>query len=107
MAFLVLLVFLKEYNKTPEVIFHIRLHTLWLSSSLIREQYLYANFLSAIENLVVCCPSFLLLSSTRLQLFLTIQKSRRAEKNFHNTQSLQENNVRSAANQSAHTIVAI
>ena len=74
--------------KTLQEIFHIRLHALWLSSSLIREQYLYANFLSAIENIVVRCPSFLLLSSTRLQFFLTIQKSRQAEKNFHNVWSL-------------------
>ena len=40
-------------------------------------------------------------------VLLTTQKSRRAEKKSHNAQSLQENNARSAANQSAHTIVAI
>ena len=39
-------------------------------------------FLSVIENIVVLCP-------------------------FHNARSLQENNARSAANQSARTIVAI
>ena len=39
--------------------------------------------------------------------FLTTQKSRRAEKKFHNARSLQENNARSAANQSVRTIVAI
>ena len=41
-----------------------------------------------------------------LKLLLTTQKSRRAEKKFHNAWSLQENNARSAANQSARTIVA-
>ena len=40
-------------------------------------------------------------------VLLTTQKSRRAEKKFHNARSLQENNARSAANQSARTIVAI
>ena len=38
---------------------------------------------------------------------LTTQKSRRAEKNFHNARSLQENLARSAANQNEHTIEAI
>ena len=38
---------------------------------------------------------------------LTTQKSRRAEKKFHNARSLQENLVRSAASQSTRTIVAI
>jgi len=37
------------------------------------------------------------------QIFLTTQKSRRAEKNFHDARSLQENLARSGANQSAHT----
>ena len=40
-------------------------------------------------------------------VLLTTQKSRRAEKKIHNTRSLQENNARSAANQSSHNIVAI
>ena len=40
-------------------------------------------------------------------VLLTTQKSRWAEKKFHNARSLQENNARSAANQSARTIVAI
>ena len=42
--------------KTLEVIF--RLRTLRLSSSLILKKYLYASFLSVIENIVVLCPSF-------------------------------------------------
>ena len=48
----------KNTIKPPEVIFHICLRALWLSSSPIRKQYLYASFLSVIENLVVLCPSF-------------------------------------------------
>ena len=40
-------------------------------------------------------------------LLLTTQNSRRAEKNFDNARSLQENLARSAAYQSARTIVAI
>ena len=42
-----------------------------------------------------------------LGFLLKPQKSRRAEKKIHNARSLQENNARSAANQSARTIVAI
>ena len=38
---------------------------------------------------------------------LTTQKSRKPEKKFHNARSLQKNNARSAADQSARTIVAI
>ena len=40
-------------------------------------------------------------------VLLTTQKRRRAEKKIHNARSLQENNARSAANQSVHTIEAI
>ena len=43
---------------------------------------MYASFSFSIENIVLLCP-------------------------FHNAQSLQENNARSAANQSTLTIVAI
>ena len=42
-----------------------------------------------------------------LVALLTTQKSRRAVKNVHNARSLQENNARSAANQTVRTIVAI
>ena len=45
-------------------------------------------FLLVTENIVLLCPSFLLFSPT------------------HNARSLQENNARSAANQSTRTIVA-
>ena len=41
------------------------------------------------------------------EVLVTTQKSRRAEKKFHNARSLQENDARSAANQSARTVVAI
>ena len=40
-------------------------------------------------------------------VLLTTQNNPWAEKKFHNAQSLQENNARSAANQSAGTIVAM
>ena len=51
----------KNTIKTPEVIFHIRLSALRLSSSLIlRRSICMLVFLSVIENIVVFCPSFLL-----------------------------------------------
>ena len=64
-------------------------------------------FLSVIENIVVLCLSFFVVVSHALVVLLTTQKSRRAEKKIHNAGSLQENNARSAVNQSARTIVAI
>ena len=77
MAFLAL--FLKRILtiKTPEVIFHIRLRTLWLSSLLILKKYLYATvvFLSVIENrVIVLCPSFLLFLATRSQLYSQLER---------------------------------
>ena len=105
MAFLAL--FLKEYDKTPEVIFHIRLRALWLSSSLILKKYLYASFSFSYWK-YSCTLSIFSVSFAHAHIvLLTTQKSRRAEKKFHNARSLQENNARSAANQSAGTIVAI
>ena len=91
----------KNTIKTPEVIFHIGLRALRLSSSLILKKYLYARlvFLSVIENIVVFAHAHVVL--------LVTQKSRRAKKKFHNARSLQENNARSAANHSARTIVTI
>ena len=80
----------KNTVKTPEVIFRINIGML--------------VFLSVIENIVVLCPSVFAHAHVVL---LTTQKSRRAEKKIHNARSLQENNARSAANQSARTIVAI
>ena len=64
-------------------------------------------FLSVIVNIVVFCPSFYVVFAQAHVVLLTTQKSRRAEIKFHNARSLQENNARSAANQSARTIVAI
>ena len=64
-------------------------------------------FLSVIENIVVPLSIFSVVFAHAHVLLLTTQKSRRAEKNFHNAWSLQENNPLSAANQSAHTIAAI
>ena len=64
-------------------------------------------FLSVIENVFVLCPSFSVVFAHAIAALLTTRKSRRAEKKFHNARSLQENNARSAANQSARTIVAI
>ena len=60
-----------------------------------------------IENIVVLCPYLLWFSPTRPSLLLITHKSSRAEKNFHNAWSLQENLAHSAGNQSARTIVAI
>ena len=93
----------KNTIKTPEVIFHIRLRALRLSSSPILKKYLNAS----IENIVVLFSIFSVVFAHAHVVLLTTQKSRRAEKKFHNARSLQENNARSAANQSTRTIVAI
>jgi len=50
---------------------------------------------------------FIVVFAIALVAFTHNSKNRRAEKIFHNARSLQENNARSAANQSARTIVAI
>ena len=63
-------------------------------------------FLSVIENIVVPLSIFSVVFAHARLVLLTTQ-SRRAEKKFHNARSLQENYARSAANQSARTIVAI
>ena len=97
----------KNTIKTPDVIFLNRLRMLRLSSSLILKKYLNLVFLSVIENIVVLLSLFSVVFAHAHVVLLTTQKSRRAEKKFHNARSLQENNARSAANQSAHTIVAI
>ena len=64
-------------------------------------------FLSVIENIVVLLSIFSVVFAQAHIALLTTQKSRRAKKKFHNARSLQENNARSAANQSVRTIVAI
>ena len=63
--------------------------------------------LSVIGNIVVLLSIFSVVFAHALVVLLTTQKSRRAEKKFRNARSLQENNARSAANQSARTIAAI
>ena len=55
----------KNTIKTPEVIFHILLRALWLSSSLTLKKYLYANFPSVIEKIFELWPYFQLFSPTR------------------------------------------
>ena len=57
-------------------------------------------FLSVIENIVVPLSIFSVVFAK--VVLLTTQKSRRAEKKFHNAWLLQGNNARSAANQSAY-----
>ena len=64
-------------------------------------------FLSVIENIVVLLSIFSVVFAQAHIALVTTQKSRRAKKKFHNAWSLQENNARSAANQSVRTIVAI
>ena len=79
-----------------------------LSSSLILKKYLLASF-SVIKNLVVPCPSFFVVFVHALVAFTHNSKepSTVAEKKFYYARPLQENYARSAANQSARTIVAI
>ena len=103
-----------EYKKnialkrpTPVVIFHIRLRALRLSSSLILKKYLYAGFSFSCWKYSGTLSIFSIVFAHAHEVLLPTQKSRRAEKKFHNARSLQENNARSAANQSARTIVAI
>ena len=72
----------KNTIKIPEVIFHIRLRALRLSSSLILKKYLYASF--SFSYWKYSCTLFIV-SVVFAQVhvvLLTIQKSRRAEKNF-------------------------
>ena len=63
-------------------------------------------YLSVIEKIVVLWSIFSVFTHAHIVL-LTTQKSRRAEKKFHNAWSLQVNNARSAVNQRARTIVAV
>ena len=64
-------------------------------------------FLSVVEDIVVLSSIFSVVLAHEHVVLLTTQKSRQTEKKSHNARSLQENNARSAANQSARTIVAI
>ena len=106
MAFLAL--FLKRIQKkTPEVIFHFRLCTLRLSLSLILKKYLYVSFSFSYWKYSCTLSIFLIVFADTHIVLLTTQKSRPAEKKFHDARSLQENNAHLATNQSVHTIVAI
>ena len=93
--------------KTPEVILHIRLRVLRLSSSLILQKYLYAGF--SFSNWKYSCilSIFSVVFAHTHVVLLTTQKSRWVEKKFHNARSFQENNACSAANQNTRTIVAM
>ena len=93
--------------KTPEVIFHIGLHALQLSSLLILKKYLYASFSFSYWKYSCTLPIFSVVFAHSHIVLLTTQKSCRAKKKFRNAWLLQVNNARSAANQSVHTIVAI
>ena len=97
----------KNTIKTPEVIFHIRLRALRLSSSLILKKYLYPSFSFSYWKYSCTLSIFSVVFAHAPVVLLTTQKSRGAEKKFHDARSLQENNSHSAANQSARTIVAI
>ena len=85
--------------KTPEVIFHIRFRALRLFSSLILKKYLYASFSYSYWKYSCTLSIFSVVFAHALVALLTMQKSRWADKKFHT--------ARSAANQSARTIVAI
>ena len=97
----------KNTIKTPEVIFHIRLPMLRLSSSVILKKYLYASFFSVIENVAII--SFLLFSPTHTQFYSQLNRAIEPRKKFHYARPLQENtgNTRSAANQSTHIIIRV
>ena len=99
----------KNTIKTPEVIFLIRLRALRLSSSVILKKYLNASFSFSYwkYSCIVPLSIFSVVFAYAHVVLLTTQKSRGGEKKFHNARLLQENNARSAANQSARTIVAI
>ena len=97
----------KNTIKTPGVIFHIGLRALRLSSWLILKKYLYASFSFSYLKYSCTLSIFSVVFDHAHVVLLTTQRSRKAEKKFPNARSLQENNARSAANQSARTIVAI
>ena len=100
-------IFKKNTIKTPEVIFHIRLRALRLSSLFILKKYLYTSFSFSYWKYSSTLSIFSVVFAQAHVVLLTTQKSRRAEKKFQNAWSLQESNARSAANQSASAIVAI
>ena len=92
----------KNTLKTPDVIFHIHFRALRLSSSLILKKCLCASFSFSYWKYSCTLSIFSVVFAHAHVVLLTTQESRRAEKKFYNAQSLQENNGRSAANQSAY-----
>ena len=78
-------------------------------TTLILKKYLYASifFFSVIEKIVIFCRYFCCLRPPARSFYSQLKRAvEPGEKNFHNARSLQENLARSAANQSARTIVA-
>ena len=71
------------------------------------KKYMYASFSFSYRKYSFTLPILFVVYAHALVALLTTQESRWAEKKFHNARSLQENNARSAANQSARTIVTI
>ena len=89
----------KNTIKTPEVVFHIRLHALWLSSSLILKKYLYASFsFSYWKYSCTLSIFFVVFTHHALVALLKPQKEPLSREKIHNARSLQENNARLAAN---------
>ena len=64
----------KNTIKTTEIIFHIHLRALWLSSSLMLKKWLYVS--------VVLCPFFLLFSPTYLWLYSQLKRAVELRKIF-------------------------
>ena len=78
----------KNTIKTPEVIFLIRLRALRLSSSLILRKYLNASHSFGYWKYSCTLSIFPVVFAHAHVVLLTTQKSRRAEKKFHNARSL-------------------
>ena len=68
---------------------------------------MYASFSFSYWKYSFILSIFFVVSAHALVALLTTQKNSWAEKKFHNARSLQENNARSEANQSACTIIAM
>ena len=73
----------KNTIKTREVIFHIHLSTLWLSSSLILKRYLYVSFSFSFWKCSCTLSTFFVVFAYMLVAFTHNSKSCQAEQNFH------------------------
>ena len=78
----------KNTIKIPEVIFHICFRALWISSSLILKKYLYASFSFSYWKYSCTLSIFSVVFAHAHVVLHTTQKSRRADKKFHNARSL-------------------